>query len=39
LFSRGSNTSGILATCTFTLTLYGVTGTWVQETKNDPEIR
>jgi hypothetical protein len=42
LFSRGDpaiNTSGIIATCTFTLTLYGVTGTWVQETKNDPEIR
>ncbi len=33
------NLSSTLAATTLTFNLYGVTGTWVQETNNDPEIR
>jgi hypothetical protein len=33
------NPTSTIQNYTLTLNLFGVTGTWVQETKNDPEIR
>jgi hypothetical protein len=33
------NPTSTIRNYTLTLNLFGVTGTWVQETKNDPEIR
>lgn len=42
LFSAGNpaiNQTATLANYTLTLNLFGVTGTWVQETKNEPEVR